>query len=192
MISTVFTFCSNHLKLTQAESILQAKLLLAKSNYESDVRAFTIKVTNKIYNYIKSLSRHDTLPPTMYLNSIPALSDSEKAFYSIFSFYFPPFVLPPMFSLPTPNSTLNNIDITEKDVHEALCTLDLSKASEPDGISQKILQFCSTTICGPILYPLPSVLLSTQFHRNGESTVSLPSTSQMTEIIFRTIGPYFY
>ena len=54
-----------------------------------------------------------------------------------FSFYFPLFVLPPMSSLPTPNSILNNIDITERDVHEALCTLDLSKAPEPDGISQK-------------------------------------------------------
>ena len=78
---------SNHLKLTQAESLLQAKMSIAKSNYESElVRAFANKEFSKIYNYIKSLSRHDTLPPTMYLNSTPALLDSEKA--SLFNHYF--------------------------------------------------------------------------------------------------------
>ena len=130
---------------------------IAKSNYESElVRAFTNKESSKIYNYIKSLSRYDTLPPTMYLNSTPALSNSEKA--SLFNHYFhsvftsSPFVLPPLSSLPTPNSTLNNIDITIEDVYEALCSLDLSKASGPDGIGQKILKFCSTAICGPFLY----------------------------------------
>ena len=130
---------SNHLKLTQAESLLQAKMSIAKSNYESElVRAFANKESSKIYNYIKSLSRHDTLPPTMYLNSTPALSDSEKA--SLFNHYFhsvftsSPFVLTPLTSLPTPNSTLNNIDITIEDVYEALCSLDLSKASGPEGI----------------------------------------------------------
>ena len=57
---------SNHLKLPQAESLLQAKMSLAKSNYESKlVRAFANKESSKIYNYIKSLSRHDTLPPTI-------------------------------------------------------------------------------------------------------------------------------
>ena len=71
---------SNHLKLTQAESHLQAKMLLAKSNYEFElVRAFTNKESCKIYNYIRSLSRHNMLPPTMYLNSIPSIADSEKA-----------------------------------------------------------------------------------------------------------------
>ena len=148
---------SNHLKLTQAESLLQAKMSIAKSNYESElVRAFANKESSKIYNYIKSLSRHDTLPPTMYLNSTPALSDSEKA--SLFNHYFhsvftsSPFVLPPLSSLPTPNSTLNNVDITIEDVYEALCYLDLSKASGPDGIGQKILKFRSIAICGPLLY----------------------------------------
>ena len=120
--------------ITQAESLHKAKIPLVKSNYESElVRAFVNKEFSKIYNYIKSISRHDTLPPTMNFNSTLALSDSEKA--SIFNHYFhsvftsSPFVLPPMSSLPTPNSTLNNIDITEEDVYEALCSLDLSKAS---------------------------------------------------------------
>ena len=66
----------------------------------------------------------------------------------------PPFLsyIPPMSSLPTPNSTLNNIDITEEDVYEALCSADLSKAPEPDGIGQKIQKFRLTSICGPLLY----------------------------------------
>ena len=148
---------SNHLKLTQAESHLQAKMLLAKSNYEFElVRAFTNKESCKIYNYIRSLSRHNMLPPTMYLNSIPSITDSEKA--SLFNQYFhsvftsSSYVLPPMSSLPTPNATLNNIDITEEDVFDALCSLDPSKASGPDGISQKILKFFSTALCSPLLY----------------------------------------
>ena len=92
----------------------------------------------------------------MYLNSTPALSDSEKV--SLFNHYFhsvftsSPFVLPPMSSLSTPNSTLNNIDITEEGVYEALCSLDISKASGSDGIGKKILKICSTAICGPLLY----------------------------------------
>ena len=57
-----------------------------------------------------------------------------------------------MSSLPTPNATLNNIDITEEDVFDALCSLDPSKASGPDGISPKILKIFSTALCSPLLY----------------------------------------
>ena len=79
---------------------------------------------------------------------------AKKHHYSItisIQFLLPP-LLSPMSSLPTPNSTLNNIDITEEDVYEALCSLDLYKASGPDGIGQKILKFCLTATCGPLLY----------------------------------------
>ena len=167
---------------------------IAKSNYESEiVRAFANKESSKIYNYIKSLSRHDTLPPTMYLNSTPALSDREKV--SLFNHYFhsvftsSPFVLPLTSSLPTPNSTLKNIDITVEDVYEALCSLDLSNfwTRRHRSKNPKILFDC---YLWPTFLPLYPVL-STLYHRNGESTLSLPSTSQVTEI-FRTIGPYLY
>ena len=158
---------SNHLKLTQAESYLQDKMLLAKSNYEFElVRAFTNKESCKIYNYIRSLSRHNMLSPTMYLNSIPAITDSEKA--SLFNQYFhsvstsSSYVLPPMSSFPTPNATLNNIDITEKDIFDALCSLDPSKASGPDGISQKILKFCSNY---PSEWQIHSI---TPIHKSGD------------------------
>ena len=91
----------------------------------------------------------------MYLNSIPAITDSEKA--SIFNQYFhsvftsSSYVLPPM-TFPTPNATLNNIDITEEDVFDALYSLDPSKASGPDGISQKIPKNFSTPLCSLLLY----------------------------------------
>ena len=92
----------------------------------------------------------------MYLNSIPAVTDIEKA--ALFNQYFhsvftsSSYVLPPMTSFPTPNATLNNIDITEDDVINTHCSLDPSKASGPDGISPKILKFFSTALCSPLLY----------------------------------------
>ena len=123
--------------------------------------------SSKIYNYIKSLSRHDTLPPTMYLNSTPALSDSEKV--SLFNHYFhsvftsSPFVIPPMSFLPTPNSTLNNIDITVEDVYEALCSLDLSKASGPDGIGKKNPKILFNCYLWPTSLPLYPVSCSAHY-----------------------------
>ena len=131
----------------------------------------------------------------MYLNSIPAITDSEKA--SIFNQYFhsvftsSSYVLPPM-TFPTPNASLNNIDITEEDVFDALYSLDPSKASGPDGISQKIQKNFQLLSVAYFFTSFPSFLLSTLYHRNGESTVSLPSISQVPEIIFQTIGPYRY
>ena len=49
-------------------------------------------------------------------------------------------------------SSLNDIVITTEDVHEALISLDPSKAMISDGISSKVLKYCADIFCQPICY----------------------------------------
>ena len=147
----------NTLKLAKAEFRLQFKTASAKSNYESKlVHCFAHNNSNKIYNYIKSLSSQKSFPPSMHLGSTIVSTDIEKAtlfnnyFHSVFS--TTPFVLPPISSLPTPSTTLSDISITESDVFEALQSIDPTKATGPDGIGPHLLKFCSAAICSPLLH----------------------------------------
>lgn len=155
---------TNALRLQHAESHLQEIMLQAKSNFESHlVESFAFNNPQKLYAYIKSFSKQASFPHTMFLDSVTASTDGEKAslfnsyFYSVFS--TTSFILPPMANLPSPNSTLANIEISESDVLEVLASLDPSKAVGPDGIGPNVLKYCSFAICGP-LYHLFSLCLS--------------------------------
>ena len=139
-------FTASSLRLQFAESRLEEKMLLAKSSFESHlVNSFAFNNLQKLYGYIKSLLKQSIFPQTIFLDYATTSTDSEKTF--LFKSYFhsvfctTSFILPPMANLPSPNSTLANMEITESDIFEVLTSLDPSKAVAPDGIGPNLLKY---------------------------------------------------
>ena len=148
---------SNNSKLASAESRLQTLMTQAKSDFENHlITSFAHNNSNKIYSYIRSLSRHSSFPPVMYLDSTSASVDLEKAelfnqfFHSVFS--TTTFTLPQISHLPIHSNTLEEIDISESDILEALNSLDPSKAQGPDELGPSLLKHCSYALCAPLLH----------------------------------------
>ena len=144
-------------KLSSAESHLLNLMSKAKSEYEDHlIASFAHNNSNIIFKYIKSLSKNSTFPPTMFLDSTPATSDSEKA--ELFNKYFhsvfanTTYVLPPTSDLPTPatTNTLSNIVISESDILEELTSLDPTKACGLDNIGPNLLKHCSIALATPL------------------------------------------
>ena len=108
----------NLTKLLSAESLLEDKLKLAKSSYENNLaHKLATSESNKIYAYIYFLSSKHSLPPLMHFYSLSATIDSVKAslfnnyFYSIFT--HSSFVLPTIDELPSVDSLISNISISD-------------------------------------------------------------------------------
>ena len=156
----------NLTKLLSAESLLEDKLKLAKSSYENNLsHKLANSESNKIYAYIYSLSSKHSLPPLMHFDSLSATTDSVKAslfnnyFYSIFT--RSSFVLPTIDELPSVDSLISDISISDSDVYSELTKLDTSKAMGIDNIGPKILKFCAPALYLPI-HHLFSLSLSHQ------------------------------
>ena len=148
---------SNSNKLASAEQQIQILMSEAKLEFEDHlVATFAHNNSSKIYSYIRTLSRNSGLPPVMYLDSISATTNSDKAelfnqfFHSVFS--STTFTLPPTSCLPTPSKSLSVIEISESDIMEVLKHLDPSKAHGPDSIGPNILKYCSSALCVPLLH----------------------------------------
>ena len=142
-------------KLQNLEKQLQNKLMLAKTTYEKNlIDTFSKVNSSKIYKYIHSLTNHGTIPPTVTFDSSNAALDGDKAsmfntfFHSVFTRSL--FRLPPLDELPIPDSTITDISISESDVHEALSSLNTTKAMGIDGIGPKLLKHCALALYKPI------------------------------------------
>ena len=154
-------------KILKMERLLQSKLVQAKSDYETKlIESHNSSNSSAIYSYIRSISNQSVIPPTLHLDNIVAVSDSDKA--SLFNGYFhsvftrSSFQLPPSRELETPPSILSDIAISELDVFRALRSLDVTKAKGCDGISPKLLRHCALALYQP-LYHLFSLSLSQHF-----------------------------
>ncbi len=121
-----------------------------KLNFEADlVKKFAYSNDSKIYKYINSILKCNSLPVCMYLESQVASSDLEKA--SLFNQFFNSVYSKSDFrnsdsqSKATSSSSpsLNFIEITKQEVFSALSSLNPSKASGMDSIGPKILKTCS-------------------------------------------------
>ena len=163
----VYLARDNLTKLLSAESLLEDKLKLAKSSYENNLaHKLANSESNKIYAYIYSLSSKHSLPPLMHFDSLSATTDSVKAslfnnyFYSIFT--RSSFVLPTIGELPSVDSLISDISISDSDVYSELTKLDTSKAMGIDNIGPKILKFCAPALYQPIhhLFSLSLCLIS--------------------------------
>ena len=90
------------------------------------------KDSSNIYKYISSISNSQQMPSTIYFNDLSALDDLERAehfnkyFYSVYTSSL--FTLTLLDDLPTPDTSLTNINILSYDVFQVLCTLDPTKA----------------------------------------------------------------
>ena len=161
-------------KLKNSESQLAEEIQSAKLSYESNlVQDFATINSNKIYKYMNSLLKHDTIPPIMHHESSEAFSNKDKA--SLFNQYFQSvfttssFILPPLNDLPCPSAVLNNILVSEVEVYDALVSLNPNKAMGVDCIGPKVLKTCAIALYLPIHHLFSHVHLNTNFQRNGRS-----------------------
>ena len=112
------------------------------------------KNSSDIYKYISSISNSQQIPSTIYLNDLSALDDLERA--ELFNKYFhsvyvsSPFTLPLLDDLPTPDTSLTNINISSYDVFQVLCTLDPTKAPRIDSISPVVFRNCACSLTNPV------------------------------------------
>ena len=144
-------------KIKDFEILLQHKMEEAKTAYESKlIESLQSHGSPAIYSYIRSLSTHKAFPSVMNLNTKCAVTDEEKAylfnefFHSVFT--VSPFLLPPVRDFKYPHSFMGEISVSELDVFEALSSLDVSKASGPDGICAKLLKHCAIALYQPLHY----------------------------------------
>ena len=101
----------------------------------------------------------------MHYDSLFAITDSAKAslfnnyFYSIFT--CSSFVLPTTDELPSVDSLISDISVSDSDVYFEFTKLDPSKAMGIDNIRPKILKYCAPALYLPI-HCLFSIFLSHQ------------------------------
>ena len=150
---------SNKTKLTAAESSLQQMISETKLEFESSlINDFAFSNNNRIFKYISSFSKNETIPAKMYYNDkwcsdnfgIAQLFNSY--FYSVFTRETPSFSGD--FYLSQSENNLRTIDISISEVFEAMNSLDPNKlkAMGIDKISPKVLKYCATSLCEPITY----------------------------------------
>ena len=144
-----------HAKLSQWEENFFSKVQSSKATYESKlIHSFAGKCNSKIYDYIHKLSKNNSIPPTVSLNSLYASTDHERAtlfntfFHSVFT--VSAFTLPSTSSLSMPTINISDIHISELEVLEALTSLDPTKSSGIDDIGSKLLKHCALALYVPL------------------------------------------
>lgn len=142
-------------KLLQEESFLQELMQQAKLAYETNLVSSGNR--KKIYSYLRRLSSaHASIPSIIYApnSPIPIQSslDTAEAFNTFFhsTFTTSDYQLPSFDQLPAPSSHLDSISIDSADVHQALLTLDPSKAFGCDDISPCLLRLCADSLVAPL------------------------------------------
>ena len=128
-----------------------------KLEFESSlINDFAFSNNNRIFKYISSFSKNETIPAKMYYND-KCCSDNfgiaqlfNSYFYSVFTRETPSFSGD--FDLSQSENNLRTIDISISEVFEAMNSLDPNKAMGIDKISPKVLKYCATSLCEPITY----------------------------------------
>ena len=142
-------------KLDHFEIELQDIMSTAKSEFElSLINDFAYSRNYKIYDYIKSMNKDDSLPPVMSNGSNSASEDHDKA--TLFNQYFHSVFtsnsgnISPTDGNPSPFATITDIEFSESDVYQALASLDPSKSPGIDGIGPNILKHGALALHIPI------------------------------------------
>ena len=155
------------LKIRDYEDLLQLKMAHAKAFFEKKlIDTLESGQSSAIFSYIRSSTAFNSLPQVMSLDNFVSESDDEKA--RLFNKYFQSvftkcsFHLPPISDLPTPQSCIGQITITESEVYQNLASLDPHKAMGCDEISPKVLKHCALPLYQP-LHRLFSLCLAQNF-----------------------------
>jgi len=144
-----YSTANNKTKYENSCKLLQTKINSAKDIYEStSITLFTNFNKSIIYKYIRSLSKLDSIPPTLRyitLLSTSANTDSEKA-NTFNNYFYSVLVQPSSYPLPFSDTTtdLVGITITEEDVYNALTDLDITKATAYS--SNCFIKMCISTL----------------------------------------------
>lgn len=140
--------------ISKAERALQEKINTARSMWERElVDNFADTSNNKIYLHIRSLSRLNSFPNIMRLDSREAFDPHDKA--EIFNQYFHSVLTDPSEpsieeSLPVLHDTLSTITFEHENTYKALASIDPSKAMGIDEISPKVLKYCASALSEPV------------------------------------------
>ena len=144
-------------RIKTAEDNLQNSIQQAKANFEANlVHNFAFSNDSKIYQHVRNITKSASIPATVFFDDSSATHDIDKAtlfnryFYSVFS--QSTYSLSLFEDMPSTNSTIDSINITEDEVHTALLSLDSSKATGIDGISPAVLKNCVIVLTKPLHY----------------------------------------
>uniref|UniRef100_A0A1X7VGI5 Reverse transcriptase domain-containing protein n=1 Tax=Amphimedon queenslandica TaxID=400682 RepID=A0A1X7VGI5_AMPQE len=118
-----------------------------------------------IYSHIRSLKKQDLLPPCVFLDSISASSNTDKA--ELFNMYFHSvYSSASTCHSPPDNEVSPNITdfmVSVGDTFKVLSELNPTKAMGIDGISHAVLKHCATPLCTPLSHLLCESLKSACF-----------------------------
>jgi len=146
-------------RLQTAENVIAEEALAARSAYESKlISDFATTNQPKIYSYIRSLTKSDPIPCTVFYNNSRATNDKHKA--SMFNNYFYSVFTTTDINQPPPSEPLDtstqqhliSIDISVEETLNALNSLDPHKAVGIDGIGPTFLRNCAPFLCRPLQY----------------------------------------
>ena len=137
------------------EKSLQDQISTARLTWERKLVSESTGSSNKIFNYIRSLSKHASLPNPIFLGVKVATSSQAKA--DLFNIFFHSVLTKP--SEPISSSSVQGVNevlclltINSSDVYNVMTQLDPNKAMGIDGISPKVLKHCAIALCEPIAY----------------------------------------
>ena len=138
-------------KLQSLKENFHDKLLATKSKYETKlIQSAAGRKNSKIFDYIRSLTSNNIIPPSVSYNSVISHSDAESA--NIFNSYFhsiftsSSFPSPNPDVLPLPTISLESISISDSEVFNTLTNLDPNKSMGADNIGPKVLKHCALAI----------------------------------------------
>ncbi|XP_065895943.1 uncharacterized protein [Dysidea avara] len=139
-------------RIKTAEDNLQNSIQQAKANFEANlVHNFAFSNDSKIYQHVRNITKSASIPATVFFDDSSATHDIDKA--TLFNRYFYSVFSQSLFEdMPSTNSTIDSINITEDEVHTALLSLDSSKATGIDGISPAVLKNCAIVLTKPLHY----------------------------------------
>ena len=137
----------------------------ARSAYESRlINDFANSNQSKVFSYIRSLTKSDPIPVSVFYNDSCVSNDKQKAM--LFNNYFYSVFTPTTCDQPLPNKSIDintnqhliSINVSEEDTINALISLDPQKAVGIDGIGPKFLKNCASFLYRLLHQLLPLTL----------------------------------
>ena len=166
-------------RLTTAEKMFNDKVKSAKVTNETNLTESFLSHSNPaVCRYLRSITNYKGLPTTAVLNNTHASDDHGKAnlfnkyFSSIFTKDSSVLLEPPEYIHST--NCIENINISEDEVFEALTGLDPNKAMGIDNINPKILKYCASALVQPIHHLFSLTLVNQSLPQDWKMYIITP------------------
>jgi len=94
-----------------------------------------------------------SIPATVFLDNSSAIQDFDKATqFNSSDFSHNNYFIPQFEDMPSTNSIIDSVSITEEEVYNTLISLDSTKVTGIDGISPAVLKNCVIALTKPLHY----------------------------------------